>query len=161
VPRSRMRGAIPPLPQYVFMAWCLVKHRDNFTLPLWSPVSFFSYHNKKKPSECKQRLALFILTPGLSALKFCWHQCCMFFYDEYWTSCFKQMINNWFLYQTPFFFWESCMEAVFNHQHCFCFFIDFHFPGSSQERVFAPSSFTVIWAYKNIFCQHIPDVTSR
>jgi hypothetical protein len=25
-----MRGAIPPLPQYVFMAWCL-KHRDNFT----------------------------------------------------------------------------------------------------------------------------------
>jgi hypothetical protein len=23
-----MRGAIPPLPQYVFMAWCLVKHRD-------------------------------------------------------------------------------------------------------------------------------------
>jgi len=29
-----MRGAIPPLPQYVFMAWCLVKHRDNFTLLL-------------------------------------------------------------------------------------------------------------------------------
>jgi hypothetical protein len=28
---SRMRGAIPPLPQYVFMAWCLVQHRDNFT----------------------------------------------------------------------------------------------------------------------------------
>jgi len=22
---------IPPLPQYVFIAWCLVKHRDNFT----------------------------------------------------------------------------------------------------------------------------------
>jgi hypothetical protein len=34
VPRSRMRGAILPLPQYVFMAWCSVKrkHRDNFTL---------------------------------------------------------------------------------------------------------------------------------
>jgi hypothetical protein len=29
VPRS-MRGAIPPLPQYVFIAWCLVKHKDNF-----------------------------------------------------------------------------------------------------------------------------------
>jgi hypothetical protein len=27
-----MRGAIPPLPQYVLMAWCLVKHWDNFTL---------------------------------------------------------------------------------------------------------------------------------
>jgi hypothetical protein len=26
-----MCGAISPLPQYVFMAWCLVKHRDNFT----------------------------------------------------------------------------------------------------------------------------------
>jgi hypothetical protein len=33
MPRSRMHGAIPPLPQYIFMAWCLVKHRDNFTLP--------------------------------------------------------------------------------------------------------------------------------
>jgi len=31
VPTSRIRGAIPPLPQYVFMAWYLVKHRDNFT----------------------------------------------------------------------------------------------------------------------------------
>jgi len=26
-----MRGAIPPLPQHVFVAWCLVQHRDNFT----------------------------------------------------------------------------------------------------------------------------------
>jgi hypothetical protein len=35
-----MRGAIPPLPQYVLLAWCLVKHRDNFTfLPL--PVHAF------------------------------------------------------------------------------------------------------------------------
>jgi hypothetical protein len=25
------REAIPPLPQYAFMAWCLVKHRGNFT----------------------------------------------------------------------------------------------------------------------------------
>jgi hypothetical protein len=29
-----MSGAIPPLPQYAFMAWCLVKHRDNFTFTL-------------------------------------------------------------------------------------------------------------------------------
>jgi len=27
-----MRGAIPSTPQYVFMAWFLVKHRDKFTL---------------------------------------------------------------------------------------------------------------------------------
>jgi hypothetical protein len=30
-----MSGAIPPLPQYAFMAWCLVKkHKDNFTFTL-------------------------------------------------------------------------------------------------------------------------------
>jgi hypothetical protein len=29
VPRLRMRGAIPALPQFVFMAWRLVKRRDN------------------------------------------------------------------------------------------------------------------------------------
>jgi hypothetical protein len=27
--RSIMRGATPPLPQYVFVAWSFVKHRDN------------------------------------------------------------------------------------------------------------------------------------
>jgi len=26
-----MRRAIPPLLQYVFMAWCLVRHKDIFT----------------------------------------------------------------------------------------------------------------------------------
>jgi hypothetical protein len=26
-----MSGAIPPLPQYAFMEWCLVKHKYNFT----------------------------------------------------------------------------------------------------------------------------------
>jgi len=29
-----MCGAISPLPLYVFMAWCLVKHRGNFTFYL-------------------------------------------------------------------------------------------------------------------------------
>jgi hypothetical protein len=29
--RSRMRGAIPSTLQYIFTAWCLVQHRDNFT----------------------------------------------------------------------------------------------------------------------------------
>jgi hypothetical protein len=27
-----MNKAILPLPQHVFMAWCLVKHRDNFLI---------------------------------------------------------------------------------------------------------------------------------
>jgi hypothetical protein len=34
-----MRGAIPPLPQYAFMAWCLVKHRDNFIFTLHKGIS--------------------------------------------------------------------------------------------------------------------------
>jgi hypothetical protein len=31
------RGALLPLLQYVFMAWCLVKHRDNFTFTFITP----------------------------------------------------------------------------------------------------------------------------
>jgi hypothetical protein len=34
-----MRGGIPPLLQYVFMAWRLVKHRDNFTFTFYYNVS--------------------------------------------------------------------------------------------------------------------------
>jgi hypothetical protein len=28
---TRMCGSVPPLPQYIFMVRCLVKHKDNFT----------------------------------------------------------------------------------------------------------------------------------
>jgi len=34
LPPSRMRGAISPLSQHVFMAWSSIKHRDKFTLRL-------------------------------------------------------------------------------------------------------------------------------
>jgi hypothetical protein len=34
VPRSRMRGAIHPVPQYTFMAWYSVKKSTGTTLPL-------------------------------------------------------------------------------------------------------------------------------
>jgi hypothetical protein len=30
IAKVRMHGAIPPLPQYVFMSWCLVKQWDSF-----------------------------------------------------------------------------------------------------------------------------------
>jgi len=33
---QRMRGAILPLPQYVFLVWCIVKHRDKFTFKAFS-----------------------------------------------------------------------------------------------------------------------------
>jgi hypothetical protein len=38
-----MRGVIPPLPQYLFMAWCLVNHRDNFAFPFPFSFSRFAY----------------------------------------------------------------------------------------------------------------------
>jgi hypothetical protein len=31
-----MHWAVPPLPPYVFMAWCLVKHRDSVTFTVTS-----------------------------------------------------------------------------------------------------------------------------
>jgi hypothetical protein len=30
-----MSGAIPPLSQYAFVAWCLVQHRDSFTFAFY------------------------------------------------------------------------------------------------------------------------------
>jgi hypothetical protein len=40
-----MRGAIPPLPQYDFMTWCLDKHSDNFTFY----ILILSYHLRLGP----------------------------------------------------------------------------------------------------------------
>jgi hypothetical protein len=34
-----MRRAIPPLPQYAFMVWCLVKHRVKFNFTLSEDVN--------------------------------------------------------------------------------------------------------------------------
>jgi hypothetical protein len=50
-----MRGAIPPLPQYVSMAWCLVKHRDSFTFAfipkyvicIYTHIYIYIYVNSK------------------------------------------------------------------------------------------------------------------
>jgi hypothetical protein len=41
-----MRGAIPPLPQYVFMAWCSVKAQGQLYLTL--PFFFFVAEGSKK-----------------------------------------------------------------------------------------------------------------
>jgi hypothetical protein len=35
LPHSAMvkkHGGMPPVPRYLFMAWCLIKHKDNFIL---------------------------------------------------------------------------------------------------------------------------------
>jgi hypothetical protein len=36
-----MRGAMPLLTQYIFMAWCLVKHREKFTFTFY--ILHFGY----------------------------------------------------------------------------------------------------------------------
>jgi hypothetical protein len=38
-----MRGAIPPFPQYVFMAWYLVKHRGDFNYNIFIYVCICIY----------------------------------------------------------------------------------------------------------------------
>jgi hypothetical protein len=53
-----MRGAIPVLPQYVFMAWCLVKHRmimitQKQALKQWC---HFPYENKRALSYTKAHI---------------------------------------------------------------------------------------------------------
>jgi len=47
--RLRMCGGVSPLPQYVFMAWYFVKHRDRLTLPVGVRFIIVSYtpSNKK------------------------------------------------------------------------------------------------------------------
>jgi hypothetical protein len=42
VPRSKDERNYTSIPQYVFMAWCLVKHRDKFTFYLLS----FGYESR-------------------------------------------------------------------------------------------------------------------
>jgi hypothetical protein len=56
-----MRGAIPPLPQYVFMAWCLVKHRDKFT--------FYVYLIPKRGLITSSQELLAVLWPDHSLYK--------------------------------------------------------------------------------------------
>jgi hypothetical protein len=58
VPRSRTRGAITPLPQNAFMAWCLVKHRELTLLCfIYNWMSSFyatdTSNEKSHPSKLK------------------------------------------------------------------------------------------------------------
>jgi len=42
-----MREAIPYLPQYASMAWCLVKHRDNFNFFTFYKVAYKNLHHNQ------------------------------------------------------------------------------------------------------------------
>jgi hypothetical protein len=50
-----MRGAILALPQYAFMAWCLVKHRDKFLL-LPSTTELMASHTVSAETDTQQVL---------------------------------------------------------------------------------------------------------
>jgi len=38
---------MPPLPHYVFMAWCLVKYRDNFTFSIKFSIHMLKFFKQK------------------------------------------------------------------------------------------------------------------
>jgi hypothetical protein len=68
VPMSIMRGTIPPLPQYVFMAWCLVKRRDNFTFTFIMHLLYKKFTFSSESSTRSQNLGFgFYPEPGESS----------------------------------------------------------------------------------------------
>jgi hypothetical protein len=48
-----MSGAIHPLPSYAFVAWCLVKHRGNFTSEFLnaSTLEIYGFYVRQKKSR--------------------------------------------------------------------------------------------------------------
>jgi len=55
VPRSKNAWSYTSTPQYVFMAWCLVKHRDNFTFTFtFLPLTWIqkNWHKIKLWVQC-------------------------------------------------------------------------------------------------------------
>jgi len=69
-----MSGAMPPFPQYAFMAWCLVKHRDNFILLYYLYVQLLS-----NPISHEAQIKL---RSGSSNMNFYWYVECMLTYKE-------------------------------------------------------------------------------
>jgi hypothetical protein len=60
-----MRGAVLPQSQYVFMAWCLFEHRDNFTFSfklgrssVKVAAAFFCYYYYYHRRRRRRRLLL-------------------------------------------------------------------------------------------------------
>jgi hypothetical protein len=53
-----MRGAISPLPQYAFLAWCLVKYKEKFTftLPVATLTELYTPHCRASDSSSLYRV---------------------------------------------------------------------------------------------------------
>jgi hypothetical protein len=85
--RSRMCGAAPPLLQYIFTVWCLVKHRNIFTL----------YHFVE--SHCEIHLVcLHLLLCSLFVLSLFWLVC------HWFTVLFLLYLNIFPIYATRNYF---------------------------------------------------------
>jgi len=62
-----MRGALLPLSQYVFMAWCLVKHRYNLTFTFTFTCAFLftmfrTAVGQRSPSAVSVRVWLLLVS---------------------------------------------------------------------------------------------------
>jgi hypothetical protein len=63
--------AIPSFPQYVFMVWCLVKHRTTLALPLLLPL------------------------PNHKNIRSVWSENSLLgFHDYRYTTCYSKFITN-------------------------------------------------------------------
>jgi hypothetical protein len=62
-----MRVVLPPLPQYVFMARCSVKHRDNFTFTSEANGDFQNYMAMGGSKRLRECFILGILSDYFSA----------------------------------------------------------------------------------------------
>jgi hypothetical protein len=70
VPRSRMLGAISPLPQYTFMAWCIVKAQGHYIQ--FKLRSHKSAKSCKLCLEFKVKVKLFLYLTKHHAIKTYW-----------------------------------------------------------------------------------------
>jgi hypothetical protein len=89
---SRMRGAMPPLPQYAFMAWCSVKKSTGTALPL--PLSYGpSYLESVFLTSCKVNKIMEIFKLACKKDQSCEPVCIMstviYYYYYYYLFLFR------------------------------------------------------------------------
>jgi hypothetical protein len=95
VPRSRMRGNIPPLPQYACMAWCSVKAQGRFYLYVYLLQLHENWNRTLSRSQARTvhysavMVFLFVLL----------HQYCYHFQKllEWFASFFHKSVTRWFV----------------------------------------------------------------
>jgi hypothetical protein len=67
-----MHGAVTPLPQYVFMAPCLVKHRDDFIFLPYTYIAIVSSEVARFRNPMKVKVKLSLCLTEHHAMKAYW-----------------------------------------------------------------------------------------